>query len=45
MGKGTNKTGSKHSHFPFKKRCDHILCKKRAKYKIGDNYFCSKHSQ
>lgn len=44
MGKGQGKSGSKHSHYSFKKRCDYVLCKKRAKIKIGDNYSCSKHA-
>ena len=42
MGKG--KSGSKHSYYPFKKRCQFPGCKKRAKYEIDGNYYCKKHN-
>jgi hypothetical protein len=43
MGKGTNKSGQKHSHFGFKRRCSNLICKKRAEHKVGNKYYCRIH--
>jgi hypothetical protein len=44
MTKGQGGSGKKSSHYQFKKRCEYIGCKKRAKNMIGDKYFCKLHS-
>ena len=45
MSKGTGHFGnSKKSHYEFKRRCEVIGCKKRAKYLIGDKYLCKNHA-
>jgi hypothetical protein len=44
MGKGTGHLGFKHSSYQFKKRCQYIGCKKRAKYFIEGKYYCKNHA-
>jgi len=43
MGKGSLKSGKKSSHYAFKKRCEVIGCKKKAKYIIDNKYYCKEH--
>jgi len=40
MGKGQTKIGKCSSHYPFKKRCSMVGCKKRAKYEYKGKYYC-----
>jgi len=44
MAKGIGHLGnSKRSHYEFKKRCQIIGCKKRAKYIVNEKYYCKLH--
>jgi len=43
MGKGHLGSAKKSSNYRFKKRCQHLGCKKKAKYQVGDSFFCKIH--
>jgi hypothetical protein len=47
MSKGSKHLGTanKHSHYQFKKRCEILGCKKRAKYMIEGKCLCKIHSR
>ncbi len=47
MAKGTRgaNSGKKTSHYAFKRRCEHLNCKKRAKVIIEGKYYCKEHSR
>lgn len=42
---GMPRMASKHSHYIYKKRCQEIGCKRRAKYFIDNKYLCKEHAR